>query len=205
MIILLLNLSPLVITRGDLLKRTLCYCGTDNHPFRLPEGEDGVQGMAKRGSAPPKPDPTVLQTFWYSFEYYNVHLNQTFTMEETCTSNYTFPDNILTKDCWNYRSLRTKYCKHFHSGRNGKFASHGRRKHHFCYHFHRVVRDTYSFDGQIRHVSQYPLYLLGSEVQEICEPICREKFGMPLMKGRWYLHSSVSTIFDEADMCRHCA
>ncbi|MCJ1271796.1 hypothetical protein MMC22_011701 [Lobaria immixta] len=207
LIILLLNV-PLAVTRGDLLKRTMCYCGTDNHridPPALVKGEDNVgdpQTNVKRSPI----DVDALQTFWYSFEYYNVHLNHTFVMEETCASNFDRTRHAHGSDCWDYLGSHHKYCKHFRLRPHDRSAGHGRTRHHFCYHFHRNWRqDSYSFDGQTRHVSEFPLFQLGYEVREICEPLCREKFDKPLMKGNWYWRSSVSTVFDEADMCDGCA
>ena len=209
---LLLNLLP-PTDAGDILKRTMCFCGTDEHKTLAPRGLDLdktfslVQGEAKRGLAPRESDHKHhVQTFWFVVDFYNAHVNRTFVMEETCESHYKGKHNRVGRDCWDYKHSHHKYCKHFHVRPHEKPARHGRLQHHLCYHFHPdSKRDSYSFDGQRRQASRFPLFKLNYEVREICEPICRDKFDLPMMKGRWHRGSSVSTIFDQADMCPHCA
>lgn len=197
-LLLLLNLLPQAIARDDFLNRTMCYCGT---------GDSLTGDPAKNvrlGTAPQKLDLPALQTFWYRFEYYNTQLNHIFVMEESCASNYTHPGNV-EGSCWNYAGWTKKYCRHFPLMPDESSARHGRKRHRFCYDFRKhLVEDKYSFDGQVRRVSKYPLYLLGDEVRNVCEPICRQMFNMPMMQGHWDVRSSVSTIFEEADMCYEC-
>ena len=211
-LLLLLNLlSP--ADAGDILKRTWCFCGTDDRKTLTPRGIDleknlsPVEDGTKRGLAPRKSSRNNhVQTSWYGFEFYNAHANRTFFMEETCKSHYKGKHNHVGRDCWDYQNSHHKYCKHFHLLPHETSARHGRLRHHFCYHFHAdPTQDSYSFDGQRREVSRFPLFKLNYEVREICEPICRDKFDMAMMKGRWHHGSLVSTIFDQADMCPHCA
>lgn len=223
---LLAPLLTLTSGYGDVLNRTFCLCGTDfDFDPGLPRKERMIYPDFNKREVPAGPSvgyrmdipipsrkgegiPKERQATYFLFEYYNLYLDHVFVMEETCHSNHDTMkrDEIDREDCLDYMGERARHCKNFPL-LPGEVSKHSH--HEFCYHFFRSDRkkDTYKWDGQRRAISKfwYLISELGDVVRDVCEPICKEKFDLPMFEGgRWYWKSRKDMVYDQADMCDVC-
>ena len=181
---------------GDSLNRTVCFCASPNWALDQNYG------------------------FYYRIEYYNVHLNRTYTLEPACQSSISVnvedkydpnENSVLQNECLRTRFRDpVKYCTGKDTAENV-----------FCYTLAGGADyDTWAFNGQ--HRTGLPLEpelnYSPQVVEEVCEESCNEHAGgmgmlkedaLEALKGHYNLvgerlWSSIVFYPSIPDMCKDC-
>lgn len=137
---------------GDTLGITRCYCASEDWD------QDHVMG------------------YFYHWEYYNFHSDQTFDLEMTCTSAKMYP--------YHYPFPYTQFeCLIERHGE--KHCVHDKHKNSFCYELNsREGWDFFFYNKQKRGIPKYARKEPKERVEEICGNLCRDKLGgLNMLKG----------------------
>lgn len=165
---------------GDVLNRTMCYCGTRDYD---------------------RPDHAYV----YHMTYYNAHLARAFPLRWSCHD--TDRDPFDMPGCWRIRNDDQKHCDRFdRTPEEPPRRKWRHRQHRFCYDLEFEGEDHYGFDGQKRDVPTRRARLeLKDAIRAVCEPLCQEEHGLPMSPGEHDVFSRLDSMTDLDDMCDGCA
>jgi len=174
--------------QSDFLTSTFCYCALPNHVSNRKE-----------------------EAHYFQFEYYNLHLDTTFILEQLCEAS---ADDKFT--CLSPRSVsegeedrsewQDKVCRSWQ--RDINIDKHDKS----CYVPHEskysTTDDFIFFNRQTRNLGpagrQGPAYQPQEMVDEVCTGLCHVHTGMPYLNDSKLAHSRIIIYEDMDDMCHHC-
>ncbi len=174
--------------QSDFLTSTFCYCALPNHVLNRKE-----------------------EAHYFQFEYYSVHLNTTFILEQLCEAS---ADDKFT--CLSPRSVSEgeedrsewshKVCRSWE--RDG----HVSHQDHFCYLPHQNqysdTDDFVVFNKQKRNLGpggrQGPAFEPQDMVDDVCTGFCDVHTGMPYLNDSKLAHNRIIIYEDMDDMCDDC-